>query len=81
MLNWFGRVDLEMRPSNKLISNFGVDPGSDRARRAVALVRDHCRWEHAGQPFFSGEALRNPLPLGAAVRNTHRYEQSAGRTS
>ena len=24
-------------------------------RRAVALVRDHCRWEHAGQPFFSGE--------------------------
>jgi hypothetical protein len=21
----------------------------------VALVRDHCRWEHAGQPFFSGE--------------------------
>jgi hypothetical protein len=24
-------------------------------RRAVTLVRDHCRWEHAGQPFFSGE--------------------------
>jgi hypothetical protein len=24
-------------------------------RRAVALVRGHCRWEHAGQPFFSGE--------------------------
>jgi hypothetical protein len=24
-------------------------------RRAVALVREHCRWEHAGQPFFSGE--------------------------
>ena len=24
-------------------------------RRAVALVRDNCRWEHAGQPFFSGE--------------------------
>jgi hypothetical protein len=21
----------------------------------VALVGDHCRWEHAGQPFFSGE--------------------------
>ena len=21
----------------------------------MALVRDHCRWEHAGQPFFSGE--------------------------
>jgi hypothetical protein len=24
-------------------------------RRAVALVADHCRWEHAGQPFFGGE--------------------------
>jgi hypothetical protein len=24
-------------------------------RRAVAQVRDHSRWEHAGQPFFSGE--------------------------
>lgn len=21
----------------------------------MALVRDNCRWEHAGQPFFSGE--------------------------
>jgi len=21
----------------------------------VSLVRDRCRWEHAGQPFFSGE--------------------------
>ena len=29
--------------------------GRERVRRAVALVRDHCRWEHAGQPFFSGE--------------------------
>jgi hypothetical protein len=24
-------------------------------RRAVAQVREHSRWEHAGQPFFSGE--------------------------
>jgi hypothetical protein len=21
----------------------------------VALVKEHCRWEHAGQPFFAGE--------------------------
>jgi hypothetical protein len=26
-----------------------------QVRRAVALVTEHCRWEHAGQPFFSGE--------------------------
>ncbi len=37
------------------LRDFGVDPQCDQARRAVALVRDHCRWEHAGQPFFTGE--------------------------
>ena len=42
-------------PTLQLLRDFGVDPRSDRVRRAVALVRDHCRWEHAGQPFFSGE--------------------------
>jgi hypothetical protein len=42
-------------PTLQLLCDFGVDPSSDRVRRAVALVRDHCRWEHAGQPFFSGE--------------------------
>ena len=35
--------------------DFGVDPNSERVQRAVAQVRQHCRWEHAGQPFFSGE--------------------------
>jgi hypothetical protein len=34
---------------------FGIDPGADRVRRAVALVKANCRWEHAGQPFFAGE--------------------------
>jgi len=38
-----------------LLRDLGVDPHCDQARRAVALVKDHCRWEHAGQPFFSGE--------------------------
>ncbi len=38
-----------------LLRDFGVDPGCERVRRAVALVSDHCRWEHDGQPFFSGE--------------------------
>jgi hypothetical protein len=37
------------------LSDFGVDPRSDLLGRAVAQVRDHCRWEHAGQPFFAGE--------------------------
>ncbi|HXJ95826.1 MAG TPA: hypothetical protein VMT20_23545 [Terriglobia bacterium] len=38
-----------------LLRDFGVDPHCDKVRRAVAQVREHCRWEHAGQPFFSGE--------------------------
>ena len=37
------------------LHDFAVDPHSDKVRRAVAQVREHCRWEHAGQPFFSGE--------------------------
>ena len=35
--------------------DFGVDPHAEVVRRAVEQVRQHCRWEHAGQPFFSGE--------------------------
>lgn len=34
---------------------FGLDPQSPAARRAIALVADNCRWEHAGQRFFDGE--------------------------
>ena len=37
------------------LHDFGVDPRDDGVRRAVAQVREHSRWEHAGQPFFAGE--------------------------
>jgi len=37
------------------LCDFGVDPRDEKVRRAVAQVREHCQWEHAGQPFFSGE--------------------------
>jgi len=33
----------------------GLDPASGSARRAVALVAEHARWEHAGQRYFDGE--------------------------
>ena len=42
-------------PTLQLLHDLGVDPTDSRVRRAVALVRENCRWEHAGQPFFSGE--------------------------
>ncbi len=42
-------------PTLQLLYEFGIDPTSARVREAVAQVRDRCRWEHAGQAFFSGE--------------------------
>jgi hypothetical protein len=37
------------------LADFGVDPRFEQLRRVVAQVRDHSRWEHAGQAFFAGE--------------------------
>jgi len=33
----------------------GLDPASGSARRAIGLVAENGRWEHAGQPYFDGE--------------------------
>ena len=38
-----------------LLRNYGLDPVSAQARHVVHLVREHCRWEHDGEPFFAGE--------------------------
>jgi hypothetical protein len=53
-------------PTLQLLCDFGVDPGCERMRRAVNQVREQCRWEHAGQPFFSGEV--EPCINGRVVR-------------
>ena len=37
------------------LQRFGLDPASESARRAIALVAEHGRWEHAGQRYFDGE--------------------------
>jgi hypothetical protein len=42
-------------PTLQLLHDFGIDPAAVNVRRAVAQVAEHCCWEHAGQPFFSGE--------------------------
>jgi hypothetical protein len=42
-------------PTLTLLREFGVDPNAEHVHEAVLLVRDNCRWEHAGQPFFAGE--------------------------
>ncbi|MEZ0448675.1 hypothetical protein [Cellulomonas sp. ICMP 17802] len=33
----------------------GLDPESSAARRAIAGIAEHGRWEHAGQRYFDGE--------------------------
>ncbi len=50
-----GQPWISTLPTLMQLVDFGIDPSSDRVRRAVAMVRDNCRWEHAGQSFFSGE--------------------------
>jgi len=50
-----GQPWISTLPTLQLLYDFGIDPHSDRVRSAVELVRDHCRWEHAGQAFFAGE--------------------------
>lgn len=34
---------------------FGLDPACEAARRAISLIAEHGRWEHAGQRYFDGE--------------------------
>jgi hypothetical protein len=45
-------------------------------REAVAQVRDHCRWEHDGQPFFSGEV--EPCINGRTVTLGVYFDQEVG---
>lgn len=53
----------------ELLRDFGLDPASAQAVETISLVRDNCRWEHAGQPFFSGEveACINGRTVGLGV--------------
>ena len=60
-------------PTLQLLHDFGIDPRGERVRRAVAQVRDNCRWEHEGQPFFSGEV--EPCINGRTVTLGTYFEQ------
>ena len=37
------------------LREFGLDPSSDRVRRAVELIGVNSRWDHAGEPYWEGE--------------------------
>ena len=53
--------------SLSLLRGFGLDPRDAKARRAVRLIRERCRWEHDGEPYFAGEV--EPCINGRAVAN------------
>ena len=38
-----------------LLRAMGIDPAHPDVCRAVARVREHCRWEHDGEAYFDGE--------------------------
>ena len=58
------------------LQEFGVDPDDERVRRAVSSVRDNCRWENAGQPFFEGEV--EPCINGMVVSLGAYFGQDVG---
>jgi hypothetical protein len=62
--------------SLSLLRMFGLDPGDARARRAVRLVGERCRWEHDGEPYFAGEV--EPCINGRAVANGAYFGEDVG---
>jgi hypothetical protein len=58
-LNWrqegTGQPWISTLPTLQLLLDLGIDPQSEQVQAAVQQVRQGCHWEHAGQPFFSGE--------------------------
>jgi hypothetical protein len=52
-------------PTLQLLRQFGVDPTTDKVRRAIALVQANSRWEHDHEPYFEGEV--EPCINGQAV--------------
>jgi hypothetical protein len=71
-----GQPWISTLPVLELLYALGVDPCSDVVRRAVGRVREGCRWEHAGQPFFSGEV--EPCINGRVVTLGTYFDQDIG---
>ena len=51
------RAWISTQDTLQLLRDLGVDPASDRVRRAIGRVRDLCTWgaEFGDSPFFEGE--------------------------
>ena len=60
-------------PSLELLRAFGVDPAAEPVRHAIALVREHVRWDSDGSPYFDGEV--EPCINGGALANAAYFGQ------
>jgi len=49
------------------LREFGLDPKSESAQRAVRLIGENCRWEYASEPYWEGEV--EPCINGMTVAN------------
>jgi len=51
------RAWISTKDTLQVLRDLGVDPASDRVRRAIGHVRDRCTWgpEFGDSPFFEGE--------------------------
>ena len=49
----------------QLLRHFGIDPGDERVRSALALVGPNVKWEYEDLPYFDGEV--EPCINGQAV--------------
>lgn len=54
---------------------YGLDPESAEARRAIALVRDNARWDYNGELYFEGEV--EPCINGIALAVGAYFGQQA----
>ena len=62
--------------SLQLLRDFGVDPASPEARRALSLVRDNVRWDVNGALYFAGEA--EPCVNGIALATGAYFGEAVG---
>ena len=62
-----------------LLRDFGIDPRSEPMRQTIALVRDNCRWEEGGQPYFDGEV--EPCINGMTVALGAYFDQDVDGSS
>lgn len=59
------------------LRDFGLDPASVEARRAIDLVRDNVRWRADGAPYFDGET--EPCINGIALQSGAYFGQPVDR--